>query len=91
MICSYHSVVVLNKKTRRKIMLENNRRDFLEMEIRSFQQLLTNTDYKAIKYAEGAITEEEFAETKAKRQHWRDMINEYQEELAEIESGSGEA
>ena len=36
---------------------------------------LKQTDYKAIKYAEGLITEEEYAPIKAQRQEWRDEIN----------------
>lgn len=36
---------------------------------------LARTDYKAIKYAEGLITEEEYAPIKLQRQSWRDMIN----------------
>lgn len=36
---------------------------------------LAATDYKAIKYAEGAISEAEYAFTKAQRQEWRDEIN----------------
>ena len=33
------------------------------------------TDYQAIKYAEGQLTEEEYAPIKAQRQAWRDEIN----------------
>ena len=36
---------------------------------------LSETDYRAIKYAEGVITAEEYAATKAQRQAWRDEIN----------------
>lgn len=36
---------------------------------------LSRTDYQAIKYAEGYLTEEEYAETKTQRQAWRDEIN----------------
>lgn len=36
---------------------------------------LAQTDYKAIKYAEGLISEQEYAPIKAQRQSWRDMIN----------------
>lgn len=37
---------------------------------------LASTDYKAIKYAEGWISEEEYAPIKATRQEIRDEINE---------------
>ncbi len=39
------------------------------------RSLLADSDYKAIKYAEGLITEEEYAPIKAQRQSWRDEIN----------------
>ena len=36
---------------------------------------LSQTDYQAIKYAEGQITEEEYAPIKAQRPEWRNEIN----------------
>lgn len=36
---------------------------------------LADTDYQAIKYAEGFITETDYAPIKAQRQAWRDEIN----------------
>lgn len=50
--------------------------------IAELKQLLSDSDYKAIKYAEGWFTDEEYAETKAQRQDWRDQINELEEDLA---------
>ena len=47
-----------------------------EEQIRELKIQLENTDYKAIKYAEGLLTEEEYAEVKAQRQEWRAKINE---------------
>lgn len=35
----------------------------LESEIRGLKQLLSNTDYKALKHADGALTNEEYEET----------------------------
>lgn len=43
--------------------------------IAELKQLLADTDYKAIKYAEGLISEEEYAEMKAQRQLWREELN----------------
>ena len=40
--------------------------------IAKLKALLAASDYKAIKYAEGLITETEYAETKALRQSYRD-------------------
>lgn len=42
--------------------------------IRSLKQKLSDTDYLAIKFAEGELTEEEFAPIKAQRQEWRTQI-----------------
>lgn len=36
---------------------------------------LRSTDYQAIKFAEGQLTEEEFAPIRTQRQLWRDEIN----------------
>lgn len=46
-----------------------------EERIKELKQLLSDTDYKAIKYSEGLISEEEYAEVKAQRQAWREEIN----------------
>lgn len=51
-----------------------NRISFLKSE-------LARTDYQAIKYAEGWIEEEDYAEMKAQRQTWRDEINELEAEI----------
>ena len=46
-----------------------------ELVIADLQNRLAETDYQAIKFAEGWITEEEYAPIKAQRQAWRDEIN----------------
>lgn len=43
--------------------------------IDELKTLLQESDYKAIKYAEGWLTGDEYAYTKAQRQEWRDEIN----------------
>lgn len=45
------------------------------IEINLLKTKLLETDYKAIKYAEGQMTEEEYAPIKAERQEWRNRIN----------------
>mgnify|MGYP006967161806 CR=1 FL=1 len=52
----------------------------VEQQIEFLKQKLKDTDYKAIKYAEGAISEQEYAEIKALRQSWRDEINRLESE-----------
>ncbi len=48
-------------------------------EIAELKGKLAATDYQAIKYAEGVLSEEEYADMKAQRQLWRDRINELEE------------
>ena len=43
--------------------------------ISELKSKLAKTDYKAIKYAEGLISADEYAPIKAQRQEWRDEIN----------------
>lgn len=54
----------------------------IQIEIATCKQLLTQTDYKCLKYAEGSLTAEDFAPVHAKREAWRARINELEEELA---------
>ena len=46
-----------------------------EQRIWQLKELLQESDYKALKYAEGWITEEDYAPIKAERQAIRDEIN----------------
>lgn len=52
-----------------------------EMQIMLLKNQLKETDYKAIKYSEGWLTDEEYAETKAERQRIREEINRLEQEL----------
>lgn len=47
-----------------------------EIEINELKRQLAETDYQAIKYAEGQLSEEEYRPIKEQRQIWRDRINE---------------
>lgn len=49
--------------------------------VAELKRQLAETDYRAIKYAEGQYTEEEYAPYKAQRQEWRDEINELEKKL----------
>jgi hypothetical protein len=51
-------------------------KDQYRLEITQLKKALSDTDYKAIKYAEGQISEEEYASVRAERQGYRDRINE---------------
>lgn len=51
-------------------------------EIREALEALRASDYKAIKYAEGLITAEEYEPIKAERQAIREQINALEKELS---------
>ena len=48
--------------------------------IEKLKKHLADTDYMCLKHMDGALTDEEYAETKAQRQAWRDEINELESE-----------
>lgn len=50
-------------------------------EIESLKEQLAESDYKAIKFAEGWFTKTEYATIKAERQALRDRINELEQTL----------
>ena len=49
-------------------------------QIAELKQKLADTDYKAIKYAEGEYTEEDYTPVKEMRKEWRRAINELEEQ-----------
>lgn len=51
--------------------------------IAQLKRFLTESDYQAIKFAEGWLTEEEYAPIKIQRQNWRNEINMLENELEE--------
>ena len=56
----------------------------LRSRIEALKSNLKSTDYKAIKYAEGELSAEEYAETREQRRAWRAEINALEEELAAL-------
>lgn len=54
-----------------KIKRQNAQREIFELKSK-----LRDSDYKAIKFAEGELTSEEYAPVKAERRAWRAKINE---------------
>ena len=57
----------------------------INQQIRKLHCKLAATDYQALKYSEGWITEKDYTEIKANRQSWRDAINQLQAQLKEEE------
>ena len=68
----YHYVVQVPQEPTEEEVAEMQRLN----RIAELKQLLAESDYKAIKFAEGWLTADEYAATKAQRQAWRDEINE---------------
>ena len=54
---------------------QDHLRDQYRLEIQQLKKQLSDTDYKAIKYAEGQISESEYSAIRAERQGYRDRIN----------------
>lgn len=50
-------------------------------EIEVLKQKLIDTDYQAIKFAEGQMSEEIYLPIKEQRQAWRDRINELEAQI----------
>ena len=55
---------------------EDKLKDQYRIEITQLKKQLSDTDYKAIKYAEGQISESEYSAIRELRQGYRDRINE---------------
>ena len=54
------------------------------LRISELKTLLYESDYKAIKYAEGLIPESEYEPIKSERQRYREEINRLESEIAEL-------
>lgn len=58
----------------------------LKQRINELKRKLRSTDYKAIKYAEGLISEYDYAPIKAEREGYRAEINSLESQIAEIKN-----
>ena len=56
--------------------------------IEELKEKLAATDYKAIKYAEGLISEEDYAPIKAERESYRVQIRENEAKIAELKANA---
>lgn len=64
--------------------MDNNARMNIEGDINALKQLLANSDYKALKYSEGLISESDYLETRMFRENLRAKINQLEVELANL-------
>ena len=53
------------------------------VQIIEYKKKLRASDYKALKYAEGEISEEEYAPIREERRAWRNRINDLEYLIAE--------
>lgn len=56
-----------------------------KVKIAVYKKKLADTDYKAMKYAEGALAEEEWLPVKEDRASWRDTVNQMEAIVAEYQ------
>lgn len=63
-----------------RIAFESSR-EYKEMRISGLKSQLSATDYKALKFMEGWLTEDEYAPIKDQRQAIRDQINALEDEI----------
>lgn len=75
-------MVVITENEYNQIRNVNKQKLQIKSQIAELKRNLANTDYQAIKYAEGQLSESEYAEMKAQRQAWRDEINQLEQTLA---------
>ena len=70
------------QKTEDEKVIERYQSEILEL-----KKYLSDTDYKAIKYAEGEITESDYQEVKSQRHDARVRINELESLIEQLEKG----
>ena len=58
-------------------------------EIKALKAKLAETDYKAIKFAEGELSAYEYESVKAERRAWRERINELEDFIRTAETTTG--
>ena len=82
---SYYAVVdgkfTIKRRTPTVEEIKADEATEINRQIRELKKKLFDTDYKAIKYSEGWLTDEEYAEVKAQREEWRKRINELEASL----------
>ena len=70
------------KKTESMILVEQYQSEIIEL-----KKYLSDTDYKAIKFAEGELSESDYQDDKIKRHDARVRINELESMIEELEKG----
>lgn len=82
---------ILDEEKARIIQERINKQEAIEqinLEMEEIQAKLNNTDYKALKWMEGLLTDEEYNPIKEERMSLRSRYNELEEEIKEIEGSN---
>ena len=66
------------------INIDIGKRKSIKKKIEKLKQLLSSTDYQAIKFAEGELSVVEYSKTKEQRKQWRLEINNLEIELNQL-------
>lgn len=69
---------------RKQLTKQQKQMRTIKLQIDECKYNLYRTDYQAIKYAEGEMSEEEFLPIKSQRKAWRAEINRLEEEMATL-------
>ena len=76
---NFHKVKDVNIKTADKE--KRQKKEEYNKQITQLKMQLRNTDYQALKFAEGQITAADYEAIKIQRQAWRDEINRLENEI----------
>lgn len=71
----YYNYSIVNGRLQKRDKTKDIERNYNLNRIAELKLLLNATDYKALKFSDGALTEEEYAPIRAQRQEWRNEIN----------------
>ena len=84
--CNIHNYSIMDDNDEYYYCKDNNptQQDIINTQINKLKQQLSDTDYKALKYMEGYISEEEYSSIKQQRQAWRDEINQLEQQIEEL-------
>lgn len=73
-------MVQITENEYNQLKLANKQRIAKKVRINELKKLLSQSDYKAIKYAEGLISAQDYEPIKQLRQSYRDEINQLENE-----------
>jgi hypothetical protein len=76
--------LVSSKLGEEHILIYNPLIGKVKQHIKALKARLSATDYKAIKYAEGELSAEEYESVKLQRRAWREKINELEAFIEEV-------